>query len=346
MKPRRLQPGNRVATISLSWGGAGTYPHRYEGGKRQLQEVFGLEVVETRHAHRDAEWLSKHPQARADDLMEAFADPAIQGIISIIGGNDSIRLLPFIDLEVIRSNPKVFLGYSDTTVSHWACFKAGLVTFYGPSIMSGFAENTGMFPYMISGVRRAIFTEEPIGVVEPNHEGWTAEFLDWAMPENQTRPRRLNPPLPWRFLQGTGVAEGHLIGGCLEVMEFLRGTDVWPPLSRWENAILFFETSGEGAAPHVVIRALRSYAALGILRRLAGILVGRPGGQVPVEKFAQYDQAVLQVVRDEEGLNDLPVVTCMDFGHTDPMFVLPLGVQARIDTACEQIAITESGVVE
>ena len=92
-----------------------------------------MEVVETRHALRAAEWLAAHPQARAEDLMEAFADPGVAGIISTIGGDDSIRVLPFLDLAVIRDNPKVFLGFSDTTVTHLACHKAGLGTFYGPS---------------------------------------------------------------------------------------------------------------------------------------------------------------------------------------------------------------------
>ena len=113
IKPKRLQAGDRVAAVSLSWGGAGQFPHRYEAGKRQLQEEFGLEVVETRHARRDPEWLHRNPEARAEDLMGAFSDASIQGIVSIIGGDESIRLLPFVDLDVIRSNPKVFLGYSE-----------------------------------------------------------------------------------------------------------------------------------------------------------------------------------------------------------------------------------------
>jgi len=341
IKPSRLRRGDRVAAISLSWGGAATFPRRYEAGKRQLAERFGLEVVETRHALRDAAWLAKHPQARADDLLEAFADPSINGIISIIGGDDSIRILPYMNPEVIRSNPKVFVGFSDATVSHWACFNAGLVSFYGPSIMTGFAENGGIHPYMADAVERALFQVDPIGPLEQNRDGWTDEFLDWADPEYQSRRRSMNAPLPWRFLQGTGVSTGHLLGGCLEVIEFLRGTSVWPEPTRWNNAILFLETSEEGAPPQTLIRALRSYAAIGMLGRLSGLLIGRPGGRVPEEAFSEYDEAVLQVVREEEGLSELPVVTCMDFGHTDPVLVLPLGVEARIDCSTQQVAIVE-----
>jgi len=344
IRPRRLHAGDRVAAISLSWGGAGQFPHRYEAGKRQLQEEFGLEVVETRHARRDPDWLHRHPRARADDLMEAFADDSLSGIVSIIGGDDSIRLLPFLDLDVIRSNPKVFLGYSDATVTHWACLKAGLVSFYGPSVMAGFAENGGMFPYMVSSVRRALFSSEPIGLIQPNREGWTAEHLEWADMESQGRRRRLKPAEPWRFLQGEGMVEGQLIGGCLEVVEFLRGTPIWPEAQTWNGAILFLESSEEAPPPSVLARALRSYAAMGILQRLSGILLGRPGGDLPAEEFGAYDDAVHQVVSVEEGLTSLPVITRMDFGHTDPMFVLPLGVRARIDCEARAFEILEGGV--
>jgi len=149
IKAQKLQPGDRVATVSLSWGGPGTVPYRYEVGKRQLEDEFGVDVVEMDHTLCDASWLQHNPQARADDLMQAFADPAIKGIISTIGGDDSIRILPYLDLDVMRANPKIFMGYSDTTITHMACVKAGLVSFYGPSIMAGFAENGGMFPYMV-----------------------------------------------------------------------------------------------------------------------------------------------------------------------------------------------------
>ena len=85
---------------------------------------------------------------------------------------------------------------------------------------------------------------------------------------------------------------------------------------------------------------------MGILAGLSGILFGRPGGQVPVERFDEYDDAILQVVAEEEGLTDLAIVTRMDFGHTDPMFVLPYGVQAEIDCDARRFALVESAVVD
>jgi muramoyltetrapeptide carboxypeptidase LdcA involved in peptidoglycan recycling len=146
------------------------------------------------------------------------------------------------------------------------------------------------------------------------------------------------------LLQGEGVRQGHLIGGCFEVLDWLRGTDYWPNLDLWQNAILFLETSEEAPSPTEVLRGLRSYAAMGILERLSGILFGRPGGEVPPAQFKEYDQAILEVVAQEEGLTDLPVISGMDFGHTDPMFVLPYGVQAEIDCGTGRFAILEGAV--
>ena len=318
--------------------------HRYEAGKKQLQGEFGLVVVEMPHTLRDAGWLHRNPQARAEDLIAAFRDPTIKGIICTIGGDDSIRLLPYLDLNVIRSNPKIFMGYSDTTITHLACFRAGLVTFYGPSIMAGFAENGGMFSYMVESVYKTLFSTEPIGNIAPNTNGWTVERVDWADPANQTRRRKLNASTGWRFLQGRGVQQGRLIGGCFEVLDWLRGTDFWPQVDVWQDAILFLDTSEDAPSPEVVKYGLRTYAALGILQRLSGLLFARPGGPVPPEKFEEYDQVLLQVVAEEAGLTDLPLITGMDFGHTDPMFVLPYGIQAQIDCDRHRFEIVENAV--
>lgn len=344
IKPKALQPGDTVAVITLSAGLAGAYPHRYEAGKRQLQQEFGLTVVETKHALKDPDWIARHPEARAEDLMEAFADDRIKGIFTIIGGDDSVRILPFLDLSVIKHNPKIFLGFSDTTVSHFACFKAGLTSFYGPTIMAGFAENGGMFPYMVQSVRRTLFSSEPVGIVEPNRDGWTDERLDWAEPRNQHVKRKRNPPTGWRFLQGSGVVRGKLIGGCLDALEFLKGTEFWPAPDQWQGAVFFIETSEEAPEPVMVKRWLRNYGTQGILQQLSAMIVGRPGGSIPEADFVKYDEAILEVVTEELGLDSLPVVTNMDFGHTDPMFVIPYGVEAEIDCERQTFAITENAV--
>lgn len=340
-----LLPGDRIATVSPSWGGPGALPHRYEAGKRQLEAEFGVTVVESRYACADPDWVYRNPKARADDLMQCFEDSSIQGIISTIGGEDTIRLLPYLDLSVIERNPKVFMGYSDTTVCHFACYKAGLVSFYGPSILSGFAENGGLMPYMRNSVQRTLFQSDPVGVIPPNTDGWTVEFLDWGDPGNQSRPRILNQSTGWRWLQGEGTVEGHLIGGCLEVVDGLRGTDYWPALAEWDNAILFLETSEDAPSPARVLHVLRSLEAVGVLSRINGLLFARPGGQLSESEHPAYDEVLIRAIRIEGGHTHMPVISNMDFGHTDPIMTLPYGIEAQINCETRTFSILESAVV-
>ncbi len=340
IKPGRLRAGDRIAAISLSSGLAGLFPNRYAQGKRQLEEAFGVELVDLAHTHASPEFLAANPQARVDDLHQALADPDIAGILSCIGGDESIRLLPLIDHDLIRANPKVFLGFSDTTVTHSAFLRAGVVSFYGPSILAGFDENGGLFPYMEEGVRRMLFEPEPEVVWPENRDAWTVELLDWADTANDTVARERRPATGWRW-DGSGVAEGPLIPACIEVLDWLRGTPWWPDL---DGAVLAIETSEEAPPAEYVTRMLRTLVPTGELHRLAAILLGRPGGdQLPVDAHEAYDDAVRQVVRDENGL-DMPLVFGADFGHTDPVWTLPFGVRTRVDADARTITFREPAV--
>ena len=100
--------------VSLSWGGLGeaALVHRYGIARRRLEEDFGLKVRPMPHALRGSAFAAAHPELRARDLMEAFRDPDVAGIFCAIGGDDTIRTLPYVDLDVIRANPKVCLLYT------------------------------------------------------------------------------------------------------------------------------------------------------------------------------------------------------------------------------------------
>jgi len=343
-KPRRLRAGDRVAVVTPCWGGPAQFPDRDEAGRQYLATAFGVEIVEMPHARRDDAWLYANPDARAADLMQAFADPSISAIIASTGGDDAIRLIPHVDLAVIRANPKIFLGYSDPTVLHFGCLKAGLGSFYGPAIMSGFAENGGMSPLSEQSFRETACRAVSIGVLPPNREGWTDEHLAWSDPANQKRLRRRTPSQGIRTLRGQGCRRGHLLGGCAESLEFLKGSPWWPPAEHWDGAILFYETSEEAPSARQVLRWLRNFAAQGILQRLAGILLARPAGMDAAQRAAQHD-AVLKAL-DESGLTDLPVLADLDFGHTDPILTLPYGASAEIDCAAATLRILDAAVTD
>jgi muramoyltetrapeptide carboxypeptidase LdcA involved in peptidoglycan recycling len=342
IKPKRLKAGDKVATVSLSWGGAGDSDilWRYEIGKKRLEEEFGLKVVEMPHTLSGYEYIYNHPEKRAEDLMMAFKDPSIKGIFTCIGGDESVRILPYIDYDVIKNNPKVFIGYSDTTVSHFICLKAGISSFYGPAILSEFAENVEMFEYTKGWLDKVLFHNKPIGIVEPSPI-WTSEFLTWEE-KNKNIKRKVNINDGYELLQGKGKVQGSLIGGCIEVLEMIKETKVWPKLKTWENCILFFETSEEKPKPTYLEYWLRNYGSQGILQKAKGIIFGKPYNNMHYE---EYKSAILKVVRDELKLYDLPILYNMNFGHTSPIITIPYGAKAEIDCENKQFSILESGVV-
>ena len=135
---------------------------------------------------------------------------------------------------------------------------------------------------------------------------------------------------------------GPLVVGCLEVLDRFRGSEWWPDLN---GAVLAVETSEEAPPPQMVTFFLRSLAAMGDLQGLAGILMGRPGGaNLPVEDHERYDEAVTRVVRREMGLDDIPIVTGMDFGHTDPMWTLAEGMPIEVDPENRSVRFVLPGV--
>ncbi len=318
------------------------FPHIHDLGVRVLRDDLGLDVVEMPTARADAAFLDAHPEARAADVNAAFADPSIRAIVATIGGDDAVRILPFIDVDLALRQPKVIMGYSDTTALLAWLNVCGLVTFNGPAVMAGLAQAHALPPSFLEHVRTMLFEGPETYRYEP-YPWWAEGYPDWADGARAGEVLPAIPNEPWRFLQGEGAVEGRLFGGCVEVLEFLKGTRFWPPIEFWEGRILFLETSEQVLPPDVVKHMLRNYGSQGILERLAGILVGRPRGYTPAQKDA-LDEAVLKIVRREQGRPDLPIVTRMDFGHTDPQLVLPLGVRARIDCEARRVELLEAAV--
>lgn len=339
-KPERLKPGDKVATVSLSWGGAGDEDllWRYNLGKQRLEEDFGLIVVEMENTLKGSEYLYNHPEKRAADLMAAFSDPSIKGIFACIGGEESIRMLPYIDFEIIEKNPKVFIGYSDTTVSHFICLKANLSSFYGASILAEFAENVKIFDYTSHWIRKVLFDPDPIGII-PQATEWTGERIEWYE-TNKHMEKIMTKNQGYEFLQGQGVVKGHLIGGCIEVMEMIKGTSIWPSIDKFQDAILFFETSEDMTDPSYIEYWLRNYGSQGILQVAKAIIFGKPYQ----EKFyEEYKTSIMKIISELE-LSHLPIVYNMTFGHNQPMICIPYGAMAEVNCDEETFTILDSGV--
>ena len=144
------------------------------------------------------EYLYRNPQARADDLHWALENREVAGILSMIGG-DSVRLLPLVDLGVIRTNPKVFMGFSDSTVTLMQFLRAGVTAFHGPALLTDLSEHGSMHSYAVQAIRQAVMSAAPFRFA-PAPE-WTEQRLEWLDPELQETPRTFAPSEGWTWLQ-------------------------------------------------------------------------------------------------------------------------------------------------
>jgi len=317
--PPRVRRGDAVAIISPSAPAIDWWPHRAERGMRYL-ESLGLRPRLMPNAGGRERWTSGSGRRRADDIHRAFADPEVSVVLCAIGGNHSNQVVPHLDYRVIADNPKIFQGYSDVTVLHWALLaRAGLRTFYGPALTVELAEYPQVLPYTDAALRTAWFGEAP-PVVRPARE-WTDERLDFFAKDDLRRARELRPSDGWVTVRG-GRAQGPLLGGCLETICWhLTGSDIAVDLS---GAVLLLETSEQSRSPADVDSYLTDLRDT--LASVAGVVFARP------YRFSRDDAAALwDVVREHTAPSGVPVIGNVELGHADPMLTLPLGTPVRMD---------------
>jgi muramoyltetrapeptide carboxypeptidase LdcA involved in peptidoglycan recycling len=341
LKPARLAVGDTVAVLSPSWGGPSIFPHIYESGLEALRDL-GLQVREYPSARADNDYLFRNPRARAKDINDAFANSEVKAIFASIGGDDSIRILPFLNPVIIKKNPKILMGYSDTTTLLTYINQMGLVTFNGPSVMAGFSQVRSL-PESFGEHIQAMFFSPRENYEYASYDVYCDGYPDWRNPENIGKTNELKRDDGWNFLQGSGVESGELYGGSIEVLEILNGTDFWAKKDFWKGKILFLETSEDKPPVQRVRRMLRNYGMQGIFDQVLAVLFGRPRDYTDEAK-AEFDRMVLEVIKGEFGNGNIPVVSNMDFGHTDPQFILPLGVRAEIDCDVRAFKLLESPV--
>ena len=342
LKPMRLRPGDTVAVLSPSWGGPHLYPQAFDAGLSSLRELLGVTLQEYTTTRMAPGELHDNPRLRAEDVNAAFADPSIRAIFASIGGDDSVRLLPYLDADLIAANPKILMGFSDTTILLTYANQLGLVTFNGPSIMAGFAQTKTLPPQFAAHVRQMLMEPSAEYVYAPYAER-VVKAERWES-EKYTAALEYAPNAGWRWLQGKDTALGPLFGGCIEVLEFFKSTRWWPGPDFWQGKILFLETSEDKPTPDQVKYLLRNYGMQGVFDQLAGLLFARPEAYT-LEERETLHKTIVSVVAGEFGRSDLPIVAEMDFGHEAPQFILPLGVTAEIDCRQQTFRLVEPCVL-
>jgi muramoyltetrapeptide carboxypeptidase len=316
LRPPALRPGDTVGLITPS-----TYvsdPDRLQLARRTA-EYFGLRPKFGRHVGQRAGYLGGTIAQRLEDLHAMFRDPQVRGVFAIRGGYGSEQLLDAIDYDLIRRNPKVFLGYSDITALHLAIQKrTGLVTFHGPVVLSRFSTYTQQW------FRKALFETAPLGALA-------------NPPETNT----LRPSHTLRTVR-PGRARGRLTGGNLSLIATTMGT---PFEIETAGRILCIEDVEE--QPYSIDRMLTQLRLAGKLSQAAGIVIGECNACRPRDYQPAFESTFSfgEVVDNILGGLSVPVFSGLTFGHTDDQLTLPLGVMASIDAANQQLVIEEAGVL-
>ena len=346
--PQPLRKGDKIAIVSLSSGMLGDEfcRHDIELGVRRLGD-FGLEAVFMPNALKGSEYISAHPEKRAEDLKAAFLDDRIGGIITAIGGDDTFRTLPFLmeDAEFIsavREHPKLFTGFSDTTTNHLMFHRLGLQTVYGPCFICDLAELADdMLPYTKAAFGN-LFKPVSEWSVTPS-EYWYEERTDFSPAAIGTDRVRHREERGFELLQGAPVFDGGLLGGCLDSLSDMLTGDrypeekdiiarytVFPSAEEWHGKVLFIETCEEQPEPDVFRRYLGNLRAAGVFADISGMIVGKPHDE-------RYYEEYKAILTEAVGNSELPILFNVNFGHACPRTALPYGAKCTVDAARQTI---------
>ncbi|MCL1965406.1 MAG: LD-carboxypeptidase [Firmicutes bacterium] len=266
-------------------------------------------------------------QERVDEINSLIHDPSISCIMSTIGGMNSNSLVPYIDYEYLKKNPKIIIGYSDMTAILLSIYeKCSIPVFYGPALVATFGEfppyNNASLMYML-----AMLSEKrkfPMHLEKPSF--WTDEYLDWEL-QDRTKKAVENK---WVTVQ-PGTATGRLIIGNLDTMYGIWGSPYMPCIK--EGDILFIEESLKD-----ISEAERGFAFLecnGIFDRISGLILGKYEAFDDKDSKRMPHDVLSEIIRNKK----IPVLSQVDCSHTHPMFTLPIGANITMDATNQRITI-------
>lgn len=321
--PQKLQIGDEIRVIAPSRSLS-----LYNDTQNQIAvdalTRMGLKVTFSKNC-KDLDFIDCGSVVnRVNDIHDAFLDKNVKAIITVIGGYNVNQLLRSIDYSIIKSHPKIIMGYSDITALLAAISeKTGMATYYGPHFTT-FSMMKGI-EYTQEKFKEILFQSKPIQM-SPSAE-WADDpwFLDQ---ENRT----FYPNNGFEVIQ-PGEAKGVLFGGHLETFSLLQGTDYFPKLS---EGILFIEAVlSKGENLQKLDRYLESFSQTVQFPKLKAVLIGRyaKGSGVNADNLRQLFKKKLYY-------SDIPIIYGLDFGHTTPHCVVPYGGVAHIIADKKQVNIS------
>jgi len=311
MRLPKLQPGDGVRVIAPSHSLAIISKEVRELAKERL-ESLELAVSFGKHLEECDEFLTSPVASRIEDLHDAYRDSSVKAVMAVIGGYAANQLLPHIDWDIIRSNPKPLIGYSDTTALQVAMYtKTGLVSYSGPAF-STFGQ-AKYFEYTFESFRKSLMEDGPFQL-EPATE-WTDDL--WFLDQDNRNPI---PNQGWGA-SGSGSAMGTILGANLSTFRLLQGTEYFPSL---KDSILFLEDD-DLVSYSVFDRELESLIQTPGFEGVRGMVIGRFQKKSEIDK-----EKILRLISSKQALSGMPVIVNVDFGHTSPMCTYPIGGMATI----------------
>jgi len=325
-KLKRLKIGDKIGMYSPSSPVTFTVPNRFKRAKSFLENK-GFEVIEGNLTGKSDFYRSGSIKERAEELNELIRNPDVKCIMSSIGGMNSNSLLPYIDYEAFKNDPKIMIGYSDVTAILLAIYaKTGITTFYGPAFVASFGELEPFVEYTYRYFIDMLVTPQLLPYYLPKPPFWTDEFISWET-QSESKVKKENE---WVCVN-SGKTRGRLIGGNLNTIQGIWGSEYMPAIQ--DGDILFIEDSLKDAA--TIERTFSMLKVNGVFDRVSGIVLGKHElfndcgtGRKPHE--------VLQEV-----MNDIkkPILADFDCCHTHPMLTLPLGAIVEMDSGNRTISI-------
>lgn len=327
LMPKRISKKPIFGVVSTSYPYALELPVRYERALNSLKSL-GFSYKEGKYLKTKTGFTAGTAKQRAEDINNMFADPQVEAILCVNGGSMSSEVLEFIDYEIIKKNPKPFVGYSDvTSILSGINAKTGLITFHGPMLIPQFGEVPQILDFSFKS-----FNQVLRGINEfelRSSKEWTDEFLDGKKGED-VRPRKTKINDTYQIIR-KGEAKGNIIVGNLRILCSLLGTPYFPSM---DNIILFLEDLNLNTAEFK--RNMIHLHHAGIMKKVKAVVVGRL--LMCKEKDGiSVEQILKEVVK--EG----PIIIGADFGHTDPMLTIPFGAKCRINSA-GQIIVSDFNV--
>lgn len=317
IKPEKLKAGDFIGIVAPATSASLILERNLDLAKKSLKS-FGLNVIYGKNIFEHHKFSLDGIKERINDFHSMFSSKKIKGIMAVIGGYYSNQLLPYLDYNLIRKNPKVFVGYSDITALQNAILKkTGLVTFSGPCFAS-FAQTHPPYEFEKEYFKEILMSKNLDIKLRPSKVWADDEW--WKKP---TSPRKLKKNKGWRFIKN-GEAKGLIIGGNLSTFLLLFGTDFLPNLS---DKILFIE---EDPVMNIgmIERMMTQLSQNHNFRSIKGLVLGRFASRVGLTE--EKEKRLLKIMTS--GLN-IPIVSNLDFGHTNPMITFPIGGQCEINTS-------------